>query len=254
MCAANCHPFNPPPDSSYDPDGDGSGTYMEYYRAVGTFSCSDCHAYETEASHPTHADSSGKGVDLGCYDCHDSSHANNTVDFPDGPLSTTTACDACHSSGGHYDGVDMAKSSWSDGAYSVDGTTLGSGKEGWCATCHDDDGPTINGRTAKNVSGDDSIYGYFISGHGNFGVSCTDCHDPQLTHIDGYARTYHAEECDTDPMRSYQNGYRLALMNGGDPPLVVPRTEDYDSSHFALCYQCPRENVVVGGGNHTVGS
>ncbi|MBW1860630.1 MAG: cytochrome c3 family protein, partial [Deltaproteobacteria bacterium] len=122
MCSQNCHQCPTPSGTSYDATDSGSGTYLEYYRAVGTFNCSDCHAYETEASHPTHADSSGKGVDLGCYDCHDSSHANNTVDFPDGPLSTTTTCDDCHSSGGAYDGAAMAKAGWAGGIY--DATTM----------------------------------------------------------------------------------------------------------------------------------
>lgn len=229
--------------------------------AVGP-GCEPCHGQDggpgTAFSHATHTEGdipNGPPTATACGDCHD---GNNYPLFGDDDskdtLAATTVCDGCHSSGGPYDGVTMAKANWGDGVYSVDGTTLKSDKEDWCATCHDDEGPTINGRTAKNVSGDGSVYGYFISGHGNYGVSCTDCHDPGLTHIDAYARTYHAEEGVTNPSRNYRNGYRLALMNGGDTPLVVPRTEDYDSSHFALCYKCHRENVVVGGGNHTVGS
>ncbi|MBW1859520.1 MAG: cytochrome c3 family protein, partial [Deltaproteobacteria bacterium] len=142
MCGGTCHQSTPPGPltPAYDATGSGSGTYLEYYRAVGTFNCSDCHAYAEGASHPTHADGAGKGVDLGCFECHDSDgHVNDIVDLPDGPLSTTTACDACHSEEGPYGGVTMAKDNWTDGVYDAVGGGLKDGKETWCATCHDQD-------------------------------------------------------------------------------------------------------------------
>jgi hypothetical protein len=125
LCSGNCHQPTPPgpSGSGYDASGSGSGTYLEYYRAVGTFNCSDCHAYGTNTSHPTHNDSDDstglKGVNLVCYDCHDDGgHVSNTVDFADAKLlSLTNACDPCHSPGGAYDGAQMAKDNWEWGVY-----------------------------------------------------------------------------------------------------------------------------------------
>jgi hypothetical protein len=249
MCSVNCHNPTPPGPltTAYNATGSGSGTYLEYYRAVGTFNCSDCHAYGTEASHPTHADSTGKGVDLGCFECHDSDgHVNNTVDFPDGPLSTTTACDDCHSSGGAHGGVAMAKENWVDGIYEDDGATLQSGKDQWCAGCHDD-GPANSeaggtGIWAPNVMGDSSlIYGYNISGHGqdSAALKCDVCHDLTRPHIDGYPRTYDADESTwlIDDKRlavinSYNDGYRL------NPGLEVPTPLSGSRDKFALCLNC----------------
>ncbi|MDY6950741.1 MAG: LamG-like jellyroll fold domain-containing protein [Thermodesulfobacteriota bacterium] len=227
---------------------------------IGT-GCDPCHGQAggsgTAFSHATHTAGTvpkGPATAMACNDCHD---GNNYPLFGNDDameaLAATTVCDGCHSQGGLYGGSETAKAEWTGGAYESDGVTLKAGKEDWCAHCHDDAPASINGRTAKNVTGDDVVFGYYVSGHGNYNTSCTGCHDPGLTHIDAYAKTYHAEECETDPSRSYRNGYRLVLA-GGEPPLAVPRTEDYDTSHFALCYGCHREEVIVGGGNHTPGS
>ena len=237
MCFC-CHLCPTPSDSSYD----ATGAYLEYYRAVGTFNCSDCHAYGTEASHPTHDDSTGKGVDLECYGCHDSGgHVNNTVDFPDGnPLPTTSACDACHSSGGVHGGVAMAKDNWGVGIYEEDGKTLQSDKEQWCAGCHDDvpanskaDGTGIY---APNVMGDGAgVYGYYISGHGRPGadVECLGCHDASFAHIDGEPRTYDVDDSylPATVINEYVDSYRL------NANLDVPRSFD-EPGQYELCIQC----------------
>jgi hypothetical protein len=242
MCFS-CHVCLPPSGSSHD----ASDTYLEYYRAPETSTCDICHAYGTEASHPTHDDSTGKGVDLGCFDCHDSDgHVNNTVDFPDGPLSTTTACDACHGTGGAHGGVAIAKENWVDGIYEDDGATLQPGKDQWCAGCHDDGpanseaaGPLI---WAPNVMGDSALtYGYNISGHGqnSAALKCDVCHDLTRPHIDGNARTYDADESSwlIDDKRlavinSYNEGYRL------NPGLEVPTPWSGSPEKSALCVNC----------------
>jgi hypothetical protein len=247
MCSSPiCH--MPPPlgqgSTSYDATGSGSGTYLEYYRAVGTFSCSDCHAYGTESSHPTHADSTGKGVDLGCYDCHDSSHANNTVDFPDGDLSTTTTCDDCHSTGGTYGGVTTAKGNWVDGIYEPDGVTFQTGKDQWCAGCHDDEPANSmadgTGIWAPSITGDSAeIYGYYISGHGrpSANLTCDVCHDLTRTHIDHDPRTYDVNESSAvgNDISAYAgHGYRLGYrLKAG---LDMPRNS-YDDDYY-LCTNC----------------
>ena len=249
MCGGTCHLPTPPgpPTTVYDPTASGPGTYLEYYRAVGTYNCSDCHDYGTEASHPTHADSSGKGVDIGCYDCHGGGHQNASVGFSDdgNPMSTTTACDACHSTGGAFGGATMAKDNWVDGIYEADGVTLQSGKELWCAGCHDDEGANSKqdgtGITAPNVMGDSAqeIYGYMVCGHGrpSANLTCDVCHDLTKTHIDHDPRTYDVDESSvlgndisTYAGHGYRKGYRLKAG------LDMPRNS-YDDPYY-LCTDC----------------
>ncbi|MDY6950169.1 MAG: LamG-like jellyroll fold domain-containing protein [Thermodesulfobacteriota bacterium] len=249
LCSTMCHLSPTPPGASYDATGSGSGTYLEYYRALEEATCDTCHAYGTEASHPSHGDSSGKGVEIGCYDCHAGDHVDNTVGLVGGDLAATAVCDPCHSQGGAYDGLAMAKAEWGDGIYETDGQSLKSGNETWCVGCHDSEGATIDGRTAKDIAGDDAVYGYYASGHGKYNIACLECHDPQYTHIDAYARTYEADE-DMDGPRGYQQGYRLKSVNGMRPfylprlstspdPPPSPYTSDWmDPNHFALCYDC----------------
>jgi len=178
---------------------------------------------------------------MGCTNCHydDTPHHGNPYQFADmQDLANTTVCDDCHSKNGAYDGVAMAKANWDTGVYTGDNLEdLQSGKEEWCVTCHDNAAPTINGITAKNVAGDDTVYGYFISGHGKYNLSCTDCHDPQLVHLDEYNWTYAATS-------NYTEGYRLKLVNG-NPPMIIPRTTPYSSSLFRLCYSCHDEGSIV---------
>lgn len=184
---------------------------------------------------------------MGCTNCHydDTPHHGNPYQFADmQDLANTTVCDDCHSKNGAYDGVAMAKANWDTGVYTGDNLEdLQSGKEQWCVTCHDDAAPTINGITAKNVAGDNTVYGYFISGHGKYSVSCTVCHEPQRIHLDSYDRTYDATMPEDGP-RGYTQGYRLKEI-GGQPPLDIPRTVNYDASQFALCYACHDESQVL---------
>ncbi|MDY6950171.1 MAG: LamG-like jellyroll fold domain-containing protein [Thermodesulfobacteriota bacterium] len=231
----------------------------------GGQSCDVCHGHAggdgTAFSHGTHTAGTvprGPATAMVCGDCHD------TNNFPlfgaDGAqetLAATAVCDPCHSQGGAYDGIAMAKSEWGAGIYQIDGQSLKSGNETWCVGCHDSEGATISGRTADDLAGDDAMYGYFASGHGYYSVGCTDCHDPQFTHIDAYDQTYHAAEAMDGP-RGYQQGFRLKSVNGirplymprlytsPDPP-PAPYTSDWmDPNHFALCYDCHLENQIEG--------
>jgi hypothetical protein len=182
---------------------------------------------------------------LTCDNCHidNTVHHETPILFNDSKeLAETTVCDGCHSKGGAFDGVAMAKANWVSGVYTgTNYENLQTGKEQWCTTCHDDVAPTINGRTADNVTGDNTVYGYFISGHGKYNVICTDCHDPQLVHIDGYDRTY---AVGGGTARNYTNGYRLKLISG-NTPMVIPRSGSYSSSQFRLCYWCHDESAII---------
>lgn len=257
----SCHPH-----TNEFGHGAGSGT-----------GCDECHGKDadnggagTTRSHSTHTETDGddlKGPGLECQDCHDTNNfpyfRKESFDVPkryfgndtsgDGKidLSETYICYDCHSPGGSYNGVNDAvigaKNNWRDGVY--DGTTLRTGKELWCAGCHDESPArskiseqtlTVEGVYAANIVGDNSTYGYYINGHGrNIAVECTNCHSPSKNHID------HLSEPLEDILEISDNllnptNYRFYDNKG----MELPRDGIYDSADFALCYACHDEDLV----------
>ncbi|MCF6364774.1 MAG: hypothetical protein L3J35_01085 [Bacteroidales bacterium] len=235
--------------------------------------CKKCHGHDagyeyepglycvgngTFQSHSTHTEIDTDdliGPNISCETCHD------TTDFPyfiSGTdvnadtrfdLSETDVCDNCHSPGGLFDGVNNnnlgAKNNWNNGIYS--GNNLQSGKNNWCATCHDSDRASSNqdgtGTPAPDVAGDSINYGYYYSGHGkNQIINCTDCHDPLSSHLDGNIRTYTFSDAIANLTGSeYRAGYRLKQINGLEPmriPLNDPLISQLDSANFRLCISC----------------
>ena len=217
-------------------------------------------------SHNTHTKINSRGPNpaLDCNNCHDTSDYST---FADGkPISTTTVCDICHSPGGTYDGVDDAvigaKNNWTAGAYS--GNNLASGKEKWCAGCHDENPSVMQGISAPNIAGEEGAntnygigYGYYKTGHGletgtypasgapGANMQCSECHDSTSSHIDGEHRTYIAASS------NYQEGYRLKDVAGG-LPMEVPRTDVFTvESDFALCFQCHDSDMYLNTENLT---
>ncbi len=253
---------------------DGDDTTPEW-GVSSTGQCGDCHATtgKISGSHPAHFDTTrGPGLttlpdDCTINGCHGSSHVDGSVDFNDSQsFADTAACDTCHSPGGSYNGVDStggsigAKDNWSTGVYT--GNNLQTGKEKWCAGCHDDSPPVINTVSAPNVIGDESGnsrygatgYGFYTTGHGlpatgkyvwtgpsgrdGAGLNCGTCHDFSLLHIDAKARSFDCTDgCDPD---EYRNGYRLNLV-GGNNPVILPRNkgcvENVVAEDFNLCLQ-----------------
>ncbi len=140
--------------------------------------CVRCHPHErgfqgggSGAAHDSHLiEPWGPRMTCGAGDlgCHGSQPPPLLADGLD--LAATTVCDGCHSPGGAYDGVVSttgsvgAKDNWPDGVY--DGGVLAAGKEKWCAGCHDDVPAEVGGETAANKAGDDTTYGYYVTGHG----------------------------------------------------------------------------------------
>jgi|GEM_PF-1662743 len=178
-----------------------------------------CHGHDggagTLQSHTTHTENDdpderkGPQTTMECDACHDTNlfpyFASGTDDNDDGhiDLDETDVCDPCHSAGGAFDGVDdndigvKKNDNWAAGIYETDGT-LQTGKEYWCASCHDADQAIIDGQTAPNIAGDNIDYGFYVTGHGATGLynatlhgqngpgyACTVCHDSTLTHISG---------------------------------------------------------------------
>ncbi len=266
---------------------------LDWYGAVSSFKCSDCHTpgnhvvlecfdCHTPGSHAVHvtANSRGPAVPLVCTDCHVD---ENFPLFEDGKdLTQTGVCDNCHSPGGSYNGVMStagsvgAKDNWINGVY--EGDILRSGKEKWCAGCHDDVPSVIDGITAPGVIGNETGtslygttgYGFYKTGHGipstekevwtgatgrdGAGLNCDACHDFSLKHIDAKERSFDcnssaSETCDAD---EYRTGYRLKLVDGNNP-LRVPLAQNTGlvAEHFRLCFQagCHSSGPYIDSGN-----
>ncbi len=302
VCQA-CHPV---PLEGYPADHavkDNATVCMKCHSHAATFShgaggsggCEGCHGHSagyeyspgsisqgvgTWRSHATHTQPDGgnaKGPNIACNSCHDTNafpyfksgtDANNDGRYN---LSETDVCNLCHSPGGTYDGVNNAiygaKDNWKSGIYSEN--VLISGKEKWCASCHDESPSVISGVAAPNIAGNESGtyaygsgWGYYKTGHGlspgksypssndhvsGAGVECSDCHNLSKSHIDGTARTYvytAAIGADND----YQNGYRLKGVDGG-LPMTLPRNNGcsggVSANDFRLCMGCHDSEAFV---------
>ena len=258
--------------------------------------CTNCHSHlngfkgigGTSGSHPTHL-GAAYGPNMTCSSgnlgCHG---ANSPPTFADGNnFQNTTVCNTCHSPGGSYDGVDDliigARANWDEGVY--EGNLLKSGKEKWCASCHDEIPSVIEGVSAPNIIGDEDTatpygtgYGFYKTGHGlstskrypatggpGAGLGCQNCHDAGMPHIDGIVRSYEPDSdyLTFDPVSAnYQNGFRLkdvATGYDGKYALHIPRTghvyppgfrADWE---FALCFQCHAKDQLFNGGDPETG-
>ncbi|MDH3974831.1 MAG: hypothetical protein OEV42_11180 [Deltaproteobacteria bacterium] len=172
----------------------------------------------TTAPHSTHTEwdaDDKRGPRIYCNSCHDITDIpafnSGTDSNGDGriDLSETDVCDICHSPGGAFNGVNTtgasigAKENWHNGGVYNNGTSLKPGKENWCVGCHDEIPSQIKTETAPNKVGNNSTYGFFVSGHGkaagnyttlswqdttasgNPGANrtCVDCHNGAVFHI-----------------------------------------------------------------------
>ncbi len=235
-------------------------------------------------SHSTHTESDGDdqiGPQVYCDACH---NIASMPAFKDNlGLDQTEVCNPCHSTGGTYDGVAMAKANWhndlddnsSVGIYKSD-RTLKTGQEKWCATCHDEDPANSmaddSGIDAPNVVGDEDQntnygigYGYYKTGHGlaqgiypasgapAANIGCCDCHDASQPHIDGEHRTYEVDES-TEPdqvVNAYSESNRRKEIND-EASMVVPRKEwAMPVTDFALCFECHDSDIYLNNGNYT---
>jgi hypothetical protein len=170
----------------------------------------------------------------------------NTID-----LGTTTVCNNCHSA----NGVANAKANWTAGIYEPGGLSLKAGNELWCATCHDEvpansrkDGAGVN---ASNVVGDNTTYGYYVTGHN---INCLSCHDAGKHHIDNKHRTYEFDEIAAVVLGPYVDSYRLKEV-GGQPALVIPKPNRNPITNwqdFALCFSCHKRDDVLGADAYDV--
>ncbi len=238
-------------------------------------------------SHSTHTENDAddlKGPFIACAECHDTNEfpffKSGTDGNGDGKynLAETDVCNTCHSPGGSYDGVDDAvigaKNNWDNGVYT--GSDLTAGKEKWCAGCHDESPANSmydsTGVDAPKVIGDENAsyiygtgYGFYKTGHGladtvtypasggvtdGAGLTCGDCHDFSLAHIDHDSRTYDDGDLSTTSPSVYQIAYRLKLVGGLDPMIIPsPANSGNSADRFRLCYSCHDSGPFLSSSN-----
>ncbi len=87
------------------------------------------------------------------------------------------------------------------------------------------------GVSARNVIGDGSTYGFYVTGHGNEpSVNCLHCHSPSRQHIDHEYRDFKTV---MDYIPNPTN-YRFYDQKG----MELPYDQGRQYSDFALCYSC----------------
>jgi hypothetical protein len=160
--------------------GGGAGSGCEachghdagYEYQAGLFS-QGAGTFQSHSTHTENDDDDGKGPFIGCADCHDTDHFPYFKSGADGDgdgmysLAETDVCNNCHSPGGAFDGVNGpgvgAAANWDAGIYEEDGATLQTGKETWCAGCHDDQPAYSMAETVTPVIMDDPAAAFVCS-------------------------------------------------------------------------------------------
>ena len=238
--------------------GGGTGT--------GCGSAGSCHG--ARQSHATHI--SGQILSLTCAECH------NTASFPqfkDGATTkaATTVCANCHTT----NGIALAKQYWDNPGSSsraAGSWAVVEGDKSYCGSCHDaTPGKTQGdgtGNTAFNILGDDSTFGYYVTGHGkqtgNYvklshqeaGVNgnpaanlwwCSSCHDLQAQHFGNSTKRL---------LPGFENSQSNNNCNNCHPPgtsavanpRVYTNSSDFEGSAHGgkLCTQCHDVHGVAG--------
>ena len=268
-----CHINEKSPSYPINRHAGGDHGYLGDLRGTN---CTTCHSHDLDdipstndgfmvsmygvGSHSIHITENSKGpVPMGCQDCHNTSDFSK---FNDGQnFVNTNVCDTCHSPNGGIDGVNHpaigAKSNWNEGIYDDTGETIQSGKEQWCAGCHDNQPALIEETQAPPVAGDNVTYGFYVNGHGRTSANtdCQDCHNVNLSHIDGNQRTYSFDSlyyASDQSGSAYSEAYRLTSIDG-QVPLMVPAnynlTFGYNAAlirdtAFRLCFDCHDSSQV----------
>ncbi len=296
VCDA-CHAFgnDPHPDTNHPGNhnqGNIGSSCVQCHSHSNSFAhgggssgndCSECHGKDadnggagTTLSHSTHTETDAddaRGPGIGCADCHDINDypffKSGTDSDGDGKfnLSETDVCDACHSAGGAFDGINNsadsvgAKDNWRDGVYNVD-ASLQVGKDKWCVGCHDSVPSMVGLEAAPDKAGDNISYGYYVSGHGATGTyrklswqdttasgnpgaarACGDCHDTTAVHIVAGANPasrrlkvgFENDQNNSNCNQCHESG---GMATGG--PLWYTSSADYENSAHSstLCSEC----------------
>jgi predicted CXXCH cytochrome family protein len=225
-------------------------------------SCNACHG--TQGAHATHL--SGTLGAIGCSQCHD------TNDYPffktgtdgngDGKynLAETDVCDGCHS----LDGVTSAKAYYMDDQ----GTwAAAEGEESFCGSCHDGTPGYNGGSAAFDVMGDNSTYGFYITGHGKASGTyarlswqdtsatgnpaanrpCGACHDLVSQHFGSTTKRLKAGYENNQDNDNCNNCHAPAGSATADPQWYTQSDEYESSAHYGtLCTDCHDVHGMAG--------
>lgn len=250
-------------------DGGGSDQWHTNMGSPAGTNCTKCHQHVNgfsgmgDGAHRTHVIES-MGPQLSCPDCHGSNSPPVLGDGQD--LSNTTVCNNCHSA----DGVPTARTYWHEDP----GTWVAiGGQDSYCGGCHDEtpgntkqDG---NGDTTVNIVGDNTTYGFFVTGHGKMSGTyanlswqsasatgnpaanraCDACHDLSAAHFNsGAMRLKAGYENDTNNSNCKQC-HDPGTAAASDPQWYTTYAEYESSAHGAKkCSDC--HNVHGSSGNY----
>jgi predicted CXXCH cytochrome family protein len=153
-------------------NGSGSDQLHSNMNYPAGTNCTNCHTHVNGfrgmggGAHVTHV-TKGYGPQLQCADCHGTNNPPLLADGQD--LANTTVCTNCHSTSGAV----TAKTYWGNAGSSegtADSWAVVESETVYCGSCHDStpgnskkDG---TGNSAPNVMGNNSTYGFSITGHG----------------------------------------------------------------------------------------
>ena len=226
----------------YDPD-------MQYPYTAGTKASIGA---GTTTPHSTHTEwdaDDKRGPQIYCNICHD---INNIPAFNSGTdsnsdgridLSETDVCDACHSPGGTFNGVNTtggsvgAKENWHTGGVYNNGTSLKAGKENWCVGCHDETPSQIKSETAPNKVGDNSTYGFFVTGHGKAAGNYTTLSWQDTTATGNPAANRTCVDC--------HNGAAFHIISGTNPAGKRLKTGYENDAANSVCENCHKSTGVA---------
>ncbi len=248
-------------------DGTGSDQLHANMGSPAGTNCTNCHQHLNGfqgmggGAHETHVTSS-IGPQLACTECHG---ANVPPVLADGQnLANTTVCNNCHSTSGSV----TAKIFWNNDP----GTWVATNdEESFCGGCHDatpgnskKDG---SGNIAYNVLGDNSTYGFFVTGHGKasgtYGrlswqatsasgnsaanKACSACHDLTTAHFSsGNKRLIAGYENDANNSNCKQC-HSPGNVATGDPQWYTTYTDYQNSAHSTKkCSECHDVHGVAG--------
>ncbi len=250
-------------------DGNGSDQLHSNMNFPAGTNCTVCHKHENGfrgmggGAHVTHV-TKATGPKLQCTDCHGINAPPILADNQN--TANTSVCNNCHS----VDGAAMAKTYFTN---PPDTWITNEGQASFCGGCHDETPANSQadglGYTAPNIVGDNTTYGFFITGHGKSSGTyprmswqdvaatgnpaanklCTECHDLSINHFNsGNKRLKAGYENDINNSNCKQC-HDPGLVATASPQWYTTYSEFQTSAHSSQkCSDC--HNVHGSSGNN----
>ncbi len=248
-------------------DGSGSDQLHTNMGSPAGTNCTNCHQHLNGfrgmggGAHETHVTNT-IGPQLACSVCHGGNIPPVLADTQN--LANTTVCNNCHSTSGAV----TAKTYWENDP----GIWVATDDEaGYCGGCHNDTpGNTQqngSGDTTVNIVGDNTTYGFFVTGHGkasgNYArlswqavsasgnpaanKACSVCHDLTVSHYNsGTKRLKSGYENDINNSNCKQC-HNPGVVATGNPSWYTTYTDYENSAHSdKKCSDCHDVHGVEG--------